>query len=105
MPPTAAPLPHQEFSSRRFRTVRTPYFSVKVKKNDGDKARIGVIVGKAAGKTAVLRNFLKRQARSAAGKAVMPGNDVLILFSPAVKNATKKDLREALRGALAKAQS
>ena len=100
-----AHLPSDELSAKGFRTVRTSYFSVKVKRNGGQYARIGVIAGKAAAGTAVGRNFLKRQARSLISKVIMPGNDILVVFSPAVRTLTKRRLGEELRAAAGKSQS
>ena len=96
MSPTISRLPQQEFLSRGFMAVRTPYFSLKIKKNTLKKIRIGVIIGKAVHKTAVERNFLKRQAKEVLGRSVVVGNDLLVIFSPAASKLTKKQLKEAL---------
>lgn len=99
MSPRILRLPEQEFLSRGFNAIRTPYFSFKTKKNNLTAGRVGVVVGKSVHKTAVARNFLKRQAKEIVSKAVRPGNDLLIIFSPAVNTLTKHQLREALIGA------
>jgi ribonuclease P protein component len=96
MSPKISRLPQQEFLSRGFMAVRTPYFSLKIKKNAIKKARIGVVVGKAVHKSAVKRNFFKRQAKEVLGKSVAAGNDLLIIFSPAANKLTKKQLQEVL---------
>ena len=85
--------------------MRTPYFSVKVKPNNEGAGRIGVVAGKAAGKTAIKRNFLKRQARAELRKAVAPGKDLLVIVSPAAGGLTKKNLHIELMRAIKKAQS
>jgi ribonuclease P protein component len=96
MPPAILRLPKKEFLSRGFMAVRTPYFSLKIKKNTLKKIRIGVIIGKAVHKTAVERNFLKRQAKEVFGKNIPVGNDLLVIFSPAASKLTKKQLKEVL---------
>ena len=105
--PTPKPkhLPREEFSSKKFRTVRTPYFSVKVKLNNGAAGRIGVVAGKAAGKTAIKRNFLKRQVRAGLRRAIVPGEDILVIVSPIAGGLTKKNLHTELVRAIKKAQS
>jgi ribonuclease P protein component len=77
-------------------SVKTPYFALKIKKNAIKKTRIGVVVGKAVNKNATGRNFLKRQAKKVFGKTLTVGNDLLVIFSPAVNKLTKKQLQEAL---------
>ena len=76
--------------------VKTPYFSLKIKKNIVKKTRIGVVVSKAINKNATGRNFLKRQAKEVFGKTLTAGNDLLVIFSPPVNKLTKKQLQEAL---------
>ncbi len=85
--------------------MRTPYFSVKVKLNGGAAGRIGVVVGKSAGKTATKRNFLKRQARAGLRKTTVPGEDILVIVSPMAGGLTKKNLHTELVRAIKKAQS
>ncbi len=104
MPPKISRLPQGEFLSRGFRVVRTPYFSLKTKKNAALKSRMGAIVGKAVHKSAVTRNFFKRQAREVLAKTLLPGNDFLIIFSPAVNTLTRIQLREELARAAAHIQ-
>lgn len=97
-------LPHEEFFSKRFQTVKTPYFLLKTKKNGDIWGRFGVVAGKSAGKTAVKRNFLKRQARETLFKELIPGNDVLIIFSRGAGDVTKKGIKEELVGVIKSAQ-
>jgi ribonuclease P protein component len=98
-------LPREEFASRRYIATRTPYFSVKVKDNGSGLRRLGVVAGKAVAKTAVERNFLKRQARAILQKEIRSGMDVLVIFSPGVSSLGKRRLRETLREATIRAQS
>ncbi len=97
-------LPHKEFSSKRFKTVRTPYFFIKIKKNESFFGRVGVVAGKSAGKTAVERNFLKRQARGVLSKNLTAGNDVLVVFLRGASDVAKKEIRQELINATQKAQ-
>lgn len=85
--------------------IRTPYFSIRMKKNTVGTARLGVVAGKAAAKTAVARNFLKRQARVSLATVLAPGTDILVVFTAASRTLTAHALRNALRETVARAQS
>lgn len=97
MPPTLSRLPSQEFSSRGFKVIRTPYFSLGVKKNNLSKNRAGIIAGKAVHKSAVRRNFWRRQAKAALADIGRTGNDFLIIFSPKVNELGRRQFRLALK--------
>jgi ribonuclease P protein component len=94
-------LPKKEFESRMFKFARTPYFSLRAKRNNLQKRRVGVIVGKAVHKSAVKRNFWRRQAKMVSADLIMPGNDFLIIFFPKVNELTKQEFRRALTKAAA----
>ena len=94
-------LPKEEFESRGFRLTRTPYFSLRVKKNNIQRRRVGVIVGKSVHKRAVKRNFWRRQAKVVSADLIMPGNDFLIIFFPKINELTKREFREAFTKAVA----
>ena len=94
--PHVVRLPRKEFKSRGYRAVRTPFFSLKTKGNQSKNIRLGIVVGKSVEKTAVKRNFWKRQARAILGKSVPPGNDAIIILQPGVRELTKKQFHEAL---------
>ncbi len=94
-------LPKEEFESRTFRIARTPYFSFRAKRNGLQKQRVGVIVGKAVHKSAVKRNFWRRQAKVVSADLIMPGNDFLIIFFPKINELTKQEFRQALTKAAA----
>jgi ribonuclease P protein component len=102
MSPILSRLPKKEFESRAFKVVRTPYFSLRVKKNDLQRRRVGVIAGKAVHKSAVKRNFWRRQAKTALAELVTPGNDFLIIFFSKTNKLTKQEFRETLGEAVAK---
>ena len=76
---------------------------LKAKENGGTAKRIGIVAGVSVNKKAAKRNFWKRQAREALGGAgVAPGKDLLIIISPKVNAATKKQFREAVVKAAAR---
>ncbi len=78
-------LPVQEALSRRGRTVRKPAFTVKVFPALFPYCRFGVVVGKRVGKTAVLRNKIRRRAFAAIEKTrtEWPVADYLVIAHPA----------------------
>lgn len=94
-------LPKEDFSSRTFRIVRTPYFFIGAKKNGTDRMRVGIVVSKAVHKSAVRRNFLRRQAKDILAGAAFPGMDFLVVMSPVAKDLTKKNLRATLKKTIA----
>jgi ribonuclease P protein component len=97
-------LPADQFRVRGYRTIATPFFLLKTKKNTGGRVRIGVVVGKAVHKSAVKRNFWKRQAREGLSALANEGSDILIVVSAGANRLTKKQFRDELSKAAAKAQ-
>jgi len=98
MLPQSSRLPSLEFAARGYRTQRTPFFLLKIKNNPFSRNRIGVIVGAAAVKTAVRRNFLKRQAKTFfSRKEMQKSRDVLIIFSPRAASLTKAELKKEFK--------
>lgn len=97
-------LPSDQFRARGYKTAATPFFLLKTKKSARPDARIGVVAGKAVHKSAVKRNFWKRQARGTAASLALPGNDILIVLSPGVDRLTRKKFREELSKAIAGAR-
>ncbi len=102
MPLKISRLPQGEFLKKEFSAIKTPYFSLKAKKNNAGERRIGVIVGKAVHKSAVKRNFLKRQAKTELSKLINPGSDLLMIFSPGTNKLTKRQLKEEITKAAAR---
>jgi len=94
-------LPKEELQSRAFKAIRTPYFSLRAKRNTIQKRRVGIIAGKSVHKSAVKRNFWRRQAKTIFADLIVPGNDFLIIFFPKINELTKKEFREALTKAVA----
>ncbi len=78
-------LPVQEALTRHGRTVRKPAFTIKIFPATLPYSRVGVVVGKRVGKTAVLRNKIRRRAFSAieARQSEWPVADYLVITHPA----------------------
>jgi ribonuclease P protein component len=100
-----ARLPSDQFRARGYKTTPTPFFLLKTKKNNGDGARIGVVVGTSVHKTAVKRNFWKRQALRGLVPQADAGSDILIIVLPGVNRLTKKQFQEEFARALARSRS
>ena len=100
--PRSKRLPRAEFRAAGYRAERTPFFSLKMKTNKAGGPRIGVIVGKSVHKTAVRRNFWKRQARSVLQSLVSGERDVILIMQPQANAMTKKKFREALAQVITK---
>jgi ribonuclease P protein component len=97
-------LPSDQFRARGYKTIPTPFFLLKAKRNSSDAVRIGSVVGKSVHKNAVKRNFWKRQALAELAAHVAGGNDILIIASPSIDRLTKKQFKEEISKALDKAQ-
>jgi ribonuclease P protein component len=93
-------LPSAEFASREYHTTKTPYFSLKTKKNGGTTARIGIVAGKAVHKSAVKRNFWRRQAKIGILAHATAATDYLLIIFPKINELTKKEFRAILTKAL-----
>jgi ribonuclease P protein component len=102
MVPKKSRIPRGEFRSGGYRTFKTPFFSLKTRKNAASRNRIGIIVGKSVDKRAVRRNFLKRQAKAELLRAPNLGNDVVLVVFPSANVLTKvnfkKEIAKAIRG-------
>jgi ribonuclease P protein component len=98
-------LPSDQFRARGYKTTTTPFFLLKTKTNITGVARIGIVVGVSVHKTAVKRNFWKRQALAALTTHAIAGNDILMIVSPNANRLTKKQFRNELVKALGKIQS
>ena len=102
---TIARLPSDQFRARGYRTIPSPFFLLKIKRNPGNNARIGVVVGTSVHKTAVKRNFWKRQALRGIAPQAGAGNDILIVVLPGVNRLTKKQFQEELTKAFTRSRS
>ena len=87
-------LPSDQFRARGYKTISTPFFLLKIKKNSYKTTRVGIVVGVSVSKTAAKRNFWKRQARAELTLRAVSGSDILMMVSPNVRRLTKKQFRE-----------
>jgi ribonuclease P protein component len=87
-------LPASEFRAHGYKTARTPYFLLKARPNLQKSHRIGIVIGVAAAKTAVRRNFWKRQAKAMIAH-IPPQRtmDILIIFSKNIASLTKAQFK------------
>jgi ribonuclease P protein component len=97
-------LPSDQFRARGYKTVSTPFFLLKIKKNSYKTTRVGVVVGVSVSRAAAKRNFWKRQARAEISLRAGAGSDILMMVSPNVRRLTKKQFREEIAKILAPAQ-
>jgi ribonuclease P protein component len=89
-------LPYSEFSKHGYQTTKTPYFSLKIKKNNLPYNRIGVIIGTTVAKSAVRRNFWKRQVKSILIKQPIDRTDFVVIFSKKIKEVSRGEFRKEL---------
>jgi ribonuclease P protein component len=91
-------LPVQEALTRTGRTVRRPAFTVKIFPALSSHSRFGVVVGRRVGKTAVLRNMIRRRAFNAiwVKKLEWPLADYLVITHPAAAVYTAHQWYEEL---------
>ena len=101
---TTRRLPSEQFRAKGYRTISSPFFLFKTKKNSENKARIGIVVGVSVHKSAVKRNFWKRQVFTILTSRITAGSDILIIVLPGAKHVTKKKFKEALIKTIAAAQ-
>jgi ribonuclease P protein component len=102
-------------SSADFRRVReqaprswaTPLLVLYAVPNDLDRTRVGITVGKRVGKSAVVRNRVRRRI----GEAVRlrygdlrPSHDLLLIARPAAVRAAWPELRAAVESVLSRAR-
>src|ERR1035441_10151694 len=97
-------LPSDQFRARGYKTISTPFFLFKIKKNSCKTTRVGIVVGVSVNKAASKRNFWKRQAYAEIALRAASGSDILMMVSPNVRRLTKKQFREEVAKALATAQ-
>jgi ribonuclease P protein component len=68
---------------------KTPFFTIKIKRNTLSYSRLGFIVSKKVDKRATMRNSLKRTFRARLEEAKIhesPGRDILVIFSSQIKD-------------------
>lgn len=96
-------LPSDQFRARGYKATSTRFFLLKTKNNQGGRVRVGIVVGRSVHKTAVKRNFWKRQALAMTAAHASAGNDILIVFSPNVNRLTKKQFNNEMTKAFTRA--
>lgn len=92
------------FNSSRFFT--TPLFVLKVKENNLNLNRFGIVVSKKIDKRAVARNKIKRIFRSsliALNKNMTVGHDILYIAKSGIINKTKEEACLLIKDSLQKA--
>jgi ribonuclease P protein component len=107
---------HQRLrSSADFRRVRDqaarswahPLLVLYAAPNDLGQTRIGITVGKRVGKSAVVRNRVRRRIREAVRLRygdLVPGQDLLLIARPAAVQASWPELRGAVESVISRAR-
>jgi ribonuclease P protein component len=95
-------LPRQEFRVRGYRTVTTPFFSLKTKENEVGVNRIAVVVGKSVDKRATQRNFWERQAKNQFLKAPNFSKDFILTIFPRIASLSGQQFGEEMKKILKK---
>ncbi len=83
-----------------FQLIRTPYFVLKVAKNDLPTSRFGFIISKKVSKLAVDRNRSRRVLRSGVEdmlEAIIPGMDFLFMQTKNLRNESTLEVKELLK--------
>lgn len=83
----SAPQSQWEFSAK------TPYMLLRGREGRDGKGRIAVVIAKAAQKSAVKRNFLRREAKAVLSAERSPRTDLLLTLSPSAARLSKKTFR------------
>jgi ribonuclease P protein component len=86
-------------------TIYSPYFTLKITKNDLDINRYGFIVGKKIDKRAVGRNHLKRRFRAGVehmGETIKKGHDFLFLLKKEAQEQSTAALFEEIKKVIVK---
>lgn len=102
MIPKKARLPRAGFREGGYRSIGTPFFSLKVKNNEAGTNRIGVVVGKSVDKRAVRRNFWERQAKVQLLKVPNLGKDIIMIIFPKTNKLTRQEFIEEMKKTLKK---
>ncbi len=79
---------------------RDKWFTVLMRENGQDKARLGLAVSKKHCRQATARNRIKRIVRESfrGHQAMLAGLDVVVLSQPAAKTASNRQLFDSLVG-------
>ena len=85
---------------RNIKALSSKAFLVKIKKNEADIFRIGVIVSKKIDGRAVVRNKIKRQIKNCAEKLVKENKlikDILIIAKKEALGKNNKEVEDQLK--------
>jgi len=94
-------LPYEEFRTRGYQEIITPYFSVKARRNTLKKNRFGIIISTSVIKSAARRNFFRRQAKVVSHTISQKGFDFFIILRPQATLTKKQIFQETLQKAVA----
>lgn len=97
MIPKKQRLPREAFRESGYRSLKTPFFLIKTKKNDIGVNRIGVVVSVSVDKRAVRRNFWERQAKAQLLKAPNVGKDIIFIAFPKINILTRAQFAEEIK--------
>ncbi len=95
-------LPIQEMIKKNGKTIRGPFFLIKIFQSQFPYSRFGIIISKKATKDAVKRNKLKRLIFSILNPVEKMEKDFLIIVSPAINKLEKKEIIEQIKSAFKK---
>lgn len=77
---------------------KTPYFAILIKANGQEHARLGIVIGKKAVSSAVVRNQIKRIFRESFryNQHFLSGKDIVIVVYNTICTLDRKKLRSFL---------
>ena len=84
---------------KKGKTLSDKFLFLKVKKNDLQVSRFGLIIGKKISNKAVIRNRLKRQLREIIKNNlfnIKPGFDIVIITKPEIINKNYQEIKNDL---------
>ena len=84
---------------KKGKTLSGKFLFLKVKKNDLQVSRFGLIIGKKISNKAVIRNRLKRQLREIIKNNlfnIKPGFDIVIITKPEIINKNYQEIKNDL---------
>jgi len=84
---------------RKSTYIKTPYFTLRIGRNQFPYSRIGIVISKKVDKRATVRNQLKRSFRAVLENErihELGGLDLLFIFQPGIKDHVPDASQEAL---------
>ncbi len=95
-------LPIQEMFKKNGKAIKWPFFLIKIFQSQFPYSRFGIIISKKVAKNAVQRNKIKRLIFSVLSPKEKTEKDFLIIVSPAIAMAEKKEIIEQIKSAFKK---